>query len=45
MRRDHLFGQEIVRQAQAIGYETVSVNGRLSIDEQTDQIAAYFKLL
>ena len=44
MMRDHQFGQEILRQAREREYETILVDGSLSIPEQYEQIEKYFGL-
>lgn len=44
MARDHLFGQEVLRQAQARNYKTMIVDGTQPPDEQYAQVAAYFGL-
>jgi hypothetical protein len=41
MMRDHLFGQEILRQAKARQYGTLVVDGTLSIDEQYEKVSVY----
>ena len=41
MMRDHLFGQEILRQANAHGYRTLIVDGQQSIDEQYERVKSY----
>jgi len=44
MRRDHLFGQDILRQAKAKGYKTILVDGSRTVAEQYAQVTAYFEL-
>lgn len=44
MQRDHLFGQEILRQAEAYGYKTILVDGRRTIAEQLAEVEKQFKL-
>lgn len=44
MMRDHLFGQEVLRQAQAAGYRTLLVDGSRGIDELYEQVKAHFGL-
>lgn len=44
MRRDHLFGQEILRQARAMCYETLLVDGKASVDENYETVKAHFGL-
>jgi 2-phosphoglycerate kinase len=41
MMRDHLFGQEILRQAKARHYETLVVDGNQSVDEQYEKVKAH----
>lgn len=38
MLRDHLFGQEVFRQARASNYHTIVVDGKQSIDEQFEKV-------
>ena len=38
MERDHLFGEEIIKQAQKYGFQVVKVDGSLDIDRQYTQI-------
>lgn len=45
MMRDHLFGQEILRQAAAYNYETMLIDGEQSLDRQIEQVSSYFGLL
>lgn len=42
MARDHLFGQEILRQAQAHAYRTLVVDGQLSLDELFEKVKESF---
>jgi hypothetical protein len=42
--RDHLFGQEILRQAKSRNYKTIVVDGRRNIDQQYQQVKEYFSL-
>jgi len=44
MERDALFGQEIIRQANASGFATIRVDGSIDIDRQFEQISARFGL-
>jgi 2-phosphoglycerate kinase len=44
MMRDHLFGQEVLRQAQAHHYQTIVVDGKQSIDEQFESVTSYWRL-
>jgi adenylate kinase family enzyme len=44
MMRDHLFGQEILRQAKSRNYKTIVVDGRRNIDQQYQQVKEYFSL-
>jgi 2-phosphoglycerate kinase len=44
MERDTLFGQEVIRQAKAHEFATISVDGTISLDEQFEQISARFGL-
>lgn len=44
MKRDHGFGQEILRQAKARNYATIVVDGKQNMDEQYEQIKAYLGL-
>lgn len=41
MMRDHLFGQEILRQAKARHYRTLVVDGKLSIDDLYEQVKSH----
>ena len=41
MMRDHLFGQEILRQAQIRQYGTLVVDGSLSINEQYEKVRVH----
>jgi len=45
MMRDHLFGQEILRQAEAFGYRSIVVDGRQSIAGQFAAIKDLFNLV
>ena len=44
MLRDHLFGKEIIKQAKEKKFETLLVDGALSIDQQYDKTKRYFDL-
>ena len=44
MRRDYLSGREILRQAQALGYRCVEVDGSLSLEEMTALVREHFGL-
>ena len=44
MMRDHQFGQEILRQAQARNYAAVLVDGARDMDEQYIWVKDYFGL-
>lgn len=44
MKRDHLFGVKILRQAKAFGFKSILVDGGISIVAQFEQIARYFRL-
>jgi adenylate kinase family enzyme len=44
MIRDHLFGQEILRQSIAKGYQAILVDGSRTITERYTQIKAHFEL-
>ena len=44
MERDHLFGQEIQRQAKEFGYRAIVVDSGLDIDETYRQITYYLGL-
>jgi hypothetical protein len=44
MMRDHLFGQEILRQAQAHHCHAIVVDGTRSIDELLGDVKAYWGL-
>lgn len=44
MQRDHLFGQEVLRQAQARNYKTLVVDGQLGIDALYQRVKTYFAL-
>lgn len=44
MMRDHLFGQEILRQAKARNYKTILVDGSRSIDQQYEIVKECFGL-
>lgn len=43
MERDHLFGQEIIRQAQRYNYQYVIVNGSLSEDAPYTKVKNHFR--
>jgi len=45
MMRDHLFGQEILRQARAYNYQTIVVDGKQSVDEQCENVRDYWGLV
>ena len=45
MQRDHLFGQEILRQAENYGYGTMLVDGKMNIDAQFQYVVRYFGLV
>ena len=45
MERDHLFGREILRQAETYGYGTMLVDGKTGIDRQTELVIRHFGLL
>ena len=45
MMRDHRFGQEILRQAEARHYKRILVDGTLSVGEQFEKIRAHFGLI
>lgn len=45
MMRDHLFGQEVLRQAKARNYETILVDGRQSIAAHYEKIRTHFGLV
>jgi hypothetical protein len=45
MGRDHLFGQEILRQAETYGYGTMLVDGKRDIEAQTELVIKHFGLL
>ena len=44
MMRDHLFGQEILRQARAFNYQTIVVDGKLGVDEQFEKVRNHLGL-
>jgi len=44
MMRDHLFGEEILRQAKARNYKTILVDRSRSIDQQYENVKEYFGL-
>jgi hypothetical protein len=44
MMRDHLFGQRILREAQARNYKTILVDGSRNIDQQYETIKECFGL-
>ena len=44
MMRDHLFGQEILRQAGVYQYESMIVDERISIEEQYNEVRVHFML-
>lgn len=44
MQRDHLFGLEVIRQAEELGYLVIVVDGSVAIQEQFERIKAQFKL-
>ena len=43
MERDHLFGLEVLRQAEGFEYKTILVDGKMSIDGQFEEIARFFE--
>lgn len=43
MKRDELFAQEIARQALALGYAVITVDGSVNIHEQFERVKAQFK--
>lgn len=44
MERDHLFGQEILRQARTFGYGTIIVDGSRSLEDQFKFASQYYGL-
>jgi hypothetical protein len=44
MKRDELFAQEIRRQAQALSYVVIAVDGSVDIQSQYESIIGSFKL-
>lgn len=44
MRRDHLFGQELIRQANVLNFSVVVVDGTVDIQGQLEKIKAQFRL-
>ena len=42
MERDHLFGQEILKQAGQFGYGTIVVDGKLGIEAQFSAVIQYY---
>jgi len=44
MMRDHLFGKEILQQAKQRNYKTIVVDGKRDLDEEFENIKAYFGL-
>lgn len=44
MERDHLFGQEIVRQAETYGFKTILVDGKINVEDQFNFVARHFGL-
>lgn len=44
MMRDHLFGKEILRQAERYGFGTILVDGKRNIEEQFKYVCSYFDL-
>ncbi|MBI4928977.1 MAG: hypothetical protein HY835_14515 [Anaerolineae bacterium] len=44
MMRDHLFGQEMLRQAETYAYKRIVVDGEYSLDEMYAQVQAYWGL-
>lgn len=44
MERDHLFGQEIFRQAKTYGFKALLVDGRINVDDQFNFVARHFGL-
>ena len=45
MMRDHLFGQEMLRQAKTYGYGTILVDGERNLEDQFEYVSQYFGLL
>jgi len=44
MMRDHLFGQEVLRQAEKLGYGRIIVDGKTGLDAQIEVVRQYFGL-
>ncbi len=44
MQRDHLFGQEVLRQAASHRYKTIRVDGVRSVDDLFEEVSTYFGL-
>jgi 2-phosphoglycerate kinase len=44
MKRDHLFGQELIRQANALNFPVIVVDGTVDIQDQLKRIKAQFRL-
>jgi hypothetical protein len=44
MQRDYLFGQEVQRQASALGFSVMLVDGALPIESEYERICAQFGL-
>ena len=44
MKRDHLFGQEVMGQADSLGFRVMLVDGMVKIQGQFERIKAQFKL-
>ena len=44
MMRDHLFGQEVLRQAEKLGYGRIIVDGKTGFDAQIEVVSQYFGL-
>ncbi|MBW6467159.1 MAG: hypothetical protein K0B06_11690 [Brevefilum sp.] len=44
MERDHRFGQEVIKQAQSLGYQTIVVDGHKDEDALYQQVVEHFKL-
>jgi hypothetical protein len=45
MKRDHLFGKQVLCQAESRGFETILVDGEQSIEELFEQICRHFGLV
>ena len=44
MERDHLFGQEVRKQAENLGYGTIIVDGKRGVEAQFEAVSQYFSL-